>query len=629
MDKKSLKNIDVEKLIWKPNKKGESILREIDTVLGSGRFYGILGPNGAGKTSFVRQILKLKEMSGGNITFDGTGIKSINRHDMAEKLAFLPQGINANVDFTVFDVVAMGREPHRKRFTPLGEDDLQCINEAMEFTNCKELKDKSITLLSGGERQRVMIARTIAQDTPWIILDEPVSNLDIKHQTELMNVLERLRKEKNKTIVAILHDLNLAAAFCTHILLMKDGKIYKEGTTEEVLTKENLSYVYEMDFDFLKDKQRDVTYIAPKIKNAFSGTPEINNNNEIDDISINVKKRWDSIAKPIDSLGLLEDIVIRICRIANSDKPYDLSKRALVIMCADHGVVAEGVTQTGSEVTKIVSENFAKGCSTVNYMAKTAGVDVYTIDIGMNTSCYEEKNLVMNSVIDRKISTGTANIYNEAAMTKDNCQKAIDTGMNIVCELKEKGYGIIAIGEMGIGNTTPTSVLASVFLDMEAEKVTGKGAGLSLDGMDKKQHVVQTVKSRIKEKDLIDPVDILAEAGGYEIAGMVGLCLGGVKYQMPIVLDGAIAAVAALCATKINCKVKDYVIASHVSKEITGKLALDRLGIKAPIHADMCLGEGTGAMTVFPLIDMAMNVYANMGSFDDYNIAAYERFEER
>ena len=340
------------------------------------------------------------------------------------------------------------------------------------------------------------------------------------------------------------------------------------------------------------------------------------------------KAHWDSIAKPIDSLGLLEDLTVRLCKIAGSEEPYPIGKRALVTLCSDHGVVEEGVTQTGSEVTKIVSENFAKGCSTVNYMANSAGVDVYTIDMGIDTEPYPEKKLARFAVIDRKIARGTKNLAKEAAMTVEECKRALLVGSDLVKELKEMGYRILATGEMGIGNTTPTSALAAVFLQQSPEIVTGKGAGLSEEGLHKKCQAVGAAVERIRKKGLTDPVEILAEAGGFEIAGMAGVFLGGVKYRIPIVIDGAISSVAALTAMKIDPRVADYVIASHQSHEVTGKLALEALGAEAILHGRMCLGEGTGAMAIFPLLDMAMEVYRNMGTFDDYRIEAYTRFEE-
>lgn len=340
------------------------------------------------------------------------------------------------------------------------------------------------------------------------------------------------------------------------------------------------------------------------------------------------KKHWDEIAKPIDSLGLLEENVVRICKMTESEQPYDLNQRALIILCGDHGVVEEGVTQTGKEVTKIVTENFAKGCSTVNYMAKSAKTDVYIVDLGMDTDNYPEKNLVQNAVIDRKISRGTKNLAKEAAMTVEQCLQALDTGKQLVKELKEKGYRIFATGEMGIGNTTPASALAAVFLKQPVEKVTGKGAGLSKEGLQKKYQAVRQAAQRVQEKNLQDPIEILAEIGGFEIAGMAGVFLGGMESKVPIMIDGAISEAAALAAAKIDPRVTDYMIASHESKEQIGSMILEKLGLSAPIHAGMCLGEGTGAMAALPMLDMAMEVYRNMGTFGEYKIGTYIRYEE-
>lgn len=338
------------------------------------------------------------------------------------------------------------------------------------------------------------------------------------------------------------------------------------------------------------------------------------------------KEYWDSIAKPIDSLGILEDYVVKLSRIAMDPSPYDLSKRALVIFCGDHGVVCEGVTQTGSEVTRIVAENFAKGCSTVNFMAKSAGADVYTIDIGMYGKPCSWQELTMGKVIDRKIAEGCGNIAKEAAMTKQQCQRALETGMELAGQLKEMGYRILATGEMGIGNTTPTSALAAALLKLSAKEVTGKGAGLSAQGMEKKVRAVQQAADRVREKELTDPFEILAEAGCYEIAGMAGLFLGGMKYRVPVVIDGAISSIAALVAYRMDRRTANFMLASHESAEIAGKLALEEMGLEAILHGRMCLGEGSGAVALLPLLDMAAAVYKSMGTFSEYQIEAYERF---
>ena len=261
-----MEQIKIENISWNPEKKDRPVIKNVSTVLHSGEIYGILGPNGAGKTSLVRQLLKLIKNDTGVIKLDEQTLSEISRQGLAERISFLPQSFNVEADFTVYDVVAMGREPYRKSFAALCDEDKRIIEEALTITNCQQLRNKSITVLSGGERQRVMIARTIAQDTPWIILDEPVSNLDVKHQVNFMLFLSRLYHEKGKTVIVILHDLNLAAEFCTRLILMKQGQIVAEGTVEEVLTKENLKEAYDMEFAFLenpKDTIRKMPYLVP------------------------------------------------------------------------------------------------------------------------------------------------------------------------------------------------------------------------------------------------------------------------------------------------------------------------------------------------------------------------------
>lgn len=344
------------------------------------------------------------------------------------------------------------------------------------------------------------------------------------------------------------------------------------------------------------------------------------------EVSIEAKKHWDAIAKPIDSLGLLEEYVVKLCEIYKSPTPPDISKRALIVLCGDHGVVEEGVTQTGQEVTKVVADNFVANLSTVNIMARCAKVDVYTVDAGMNTEEYPNDAVVMDAMINCKIARGTKNLFKEAAMTIPQCQQAIENGKQLVVDLKKLGYKIFATGEMGIGNTTPTSALASYFLDLDAELVTGKGAGLSLEGVKKKTQVVKEAVSRVKDLHLSNPLEVLAQLGGFEIATMVGVYLGAMEEQLPVVMDGVIAVVAGLVAYRMDEKVADYLFASHISEEPASVYALKEMNLEGILHGRMCLGEGTGAMTLFPILDMAVEVYSNMGSFADYKLDPYARF---
>lgn len=255
--------IKVNHLKWKPLKDYEPVLKDVDVTFEEGEFYGIIGPNGSGKTSFVRHILRLLDCKTGEILVRQKDIKDYSRKDLAKEIAFLPQSSNGTADFSVYDIVAMGRYPYKSRFSTLNQRDKERILDAMESTNCMKLKDKSIMQISGGERQRVLIARAIAQDTPFIVLDEPISNLDIKHQVELMEALRKLNQEKKKTVITILHDLNLAATYCSQIILLKDGKVAYSGSVEKVMTRENLRKVYEIDFQVLEKEVWGKTYFLP------------------------------------------------------------------------------------------------------------------------------------------------------------------------------------------------------------------------------------------------------------------------------------------------------------------------------------------------------------------------------
>lgn len=259
------RNLNIEKLCWQAEDKEKYILNNISGRFKEGGFYGILGPNGSGKTSLVRHILRFIDVKHGLICLDNKDIKDYSRKELACSISFVPQNVNIDVSFTVYDIVAMGRNPYMKRFQDLSQKDRDLINHAMEVTNCAYLKDKAFSYLSGGEAQRVLVARAIAQDTKYLILDEPISHLDIRYQVELMETLKKLNEEENKTIIAILHDLNLSSAYCKEIFLMKDGKIYVEGSVKDVLTEENLKAVYDINFEIHKMKSKNSMFFIPVV----------------------------------------------------------------------------------------------------------------------------------------------------------------------------------------------------------------------------------------------------------------------------------------------------------------------------------------------------------------------------
>lgn len=328
---------------------------------------------------------------------------------------------------------------------------------------------------------------------------------------------------------------------------------------------------------------------------------------------VQCKQRWNSIAKPLNSLGKMEDYLVQIAGITRSSE-ISLEKKGLIVMCADNGVVEEGVTQTGQEVTAIVSENFLNKKATASILCSLAKADIFPVDIGIAAD---------TNIINRKIAYGTKNMTKGPAMTREETLQALLTGIDLVRELKEKGYRILATGEMGIGNTTTSSALVSVFLNRPVEEVTGRGAGLSSEGLSRKIHAIQKA-IEVNQPNPADGVDVLSKVGGFDIAGMAGVFLGGAIYQIPIILDGFISAAAALTAVRICPLSREYMLASHVSKEPAAKMVLEALEFEAPLHCEMCLGEGTGAVTLFPILDMALGVYRGMSTFEDIHVEEYQ-----
>ena len=326
--------------------------------------------------------------------------------------------------------------------------------------------------------------------------------------------------------------------------------------------------------------------------------------------------RWLAIGKPLFSLGKLETVVTKIAGIKGTSD-YKLQKKGLLIMCADNGVVEEGVTQTGQEVTAIVADNFTHHATSVCAMCDVAGVDVLPIDIGMAV------DVPSVTKKEQKVCYGTRNFAKESAMTKEEVCQALFVGIEAVKKCKEEGYDLLATGEMGIGNTTTSSAVASVLLNQEPGVMTGRGAGLSAEGLHRKIKVIEDA-IKLHQPDPEDAMDVLSKVGGLDIAGLTGVFLGGAIYHIPIIIDGFISSVAALCAVRMNPNTADYMLASHVSKEPAGKLVLDALGLSPMLTCDMCLGEGSGAVAAIPVIEMGLSVYLQMGTFEDIQVERYQ-----
>ena len=327
------------------------------------------------------------------------------------------------------------------------------------------------------------------------------------------------------------------------------------------------------------------------------------------------RQKWDGVAKPLGSFGILEDMLCRIAAVQRTDSP-DISKRAVVVMCADNGVVAEGVTQTDSSVTAVCAKAIAEGSSNINALADIYGAEVTAVDIGIAS------DIECVKLLNRKIAYGSDNIASGPAMTAEQAEASLKVGMDIVRDMAEKGIDIIVTGEMGIGNTTPTAALSSVILGLPAEKVTGRGAGLSAEGLALKISAVKrAVEINSPDKDA--PMELLAKLGSYEIGGMMGLFLGGAVYGVTVIIDGVISAVSAVLAAMIAPDCRDYMLAGHVSAEPAGRMLLERLELRAVIDGNLRLGEGTGGILLLPLLDGAAALYYRSHRFDDVGIERY------
>ena len=349
------------------------------------------------------------------------------------------------------------------------------------------------------------------------------------------------------------------------------------------------------------------------------------------------KKHWDSIAKPLDSLGEFEKIFQKLSAIYESEIP-DISNKCITVMCADNGIVKEGISQSDKNVTLAVAKSMALGTSSIAVLSKAAGSKMMVFDMGIDSFDTEIYSL---GVINHKLMHGTNNFIKEKAMPLDITLRALLTGISIVRELKDNKTTIIGTGEMGIGNTTTSSALSAAILNLPVEDVTGRGAGLDDAKLKKKVDIIKggiekygfrdklfldSIKSENKSVRSLAVLDLLSSLGGLDIATLTGIFIGGSIYKLPIVIDGVISEVAALFAYFINPLCKEYMVASHLSREPVASIIFNILGLKPVIDASLALGEGSGCAMLFPLLDMVLEIYTKNASFSDIKIEEYKRF---
>lgn len=331
-----------------------------------------------------------------------------------------------------------------------------------------------------------------------------------------------------------------------------------------------------------------------------------------------IKQNWNKIAKPLDSLGRLEDIVCKIGAAQGTLNPR-AEKNVAIVICADNGIVEEGVSQSGQEVTRLCAKNIAEGKTAVGVIAKRTGTEIIAADFGIN---YEKK---IPGLLDLRIRNGTRNFLKEPAMTESEASSAVQNGVELARRCKDLGFDIICAGEMGIGNTTTSSAVAAAILKCDPAKVTGRGAGLDDAGLEKKIHVIKTAleKYSLYGKSAFE---ILKTVGGLDIAGLAGIYIGAKKYKIPVVLDGAISMTAALVAEELERGTASYLIPSHKSREPLAVKAAEKLGLFPVLDANMALGEGTGAVLMIDIIKSALEVYRKCVPFKYSGVAQYKRF---
>ena len=321
------------------------------------------------------------------------------------------------------------------------------------------------------------------------------------------------------------------------------------------------------------------------------------------------KTRQDALAKPPESLGRLEELSIQLAGITGTIH-NTMDKTHLLVFAADNGVVEEGVSSAPQSVTLMQTINLTRAKTGASVLAKHFGSGITVCDVGVNAQITEPK------VLNRKIAFGTQNIAKGPAMTREQAEKAILIGAELAMQTEANAMGV---GEMGIGNTTTSSAVLSVLLGAEVETVTGRGGGIT-DGafLKKKQVISQAIA--LNRPDPKDPVDVLSKVGGFDLAAMCGAFLGGAASHRPMVIDGFISVVAALCAVRLCPMVRDYLVPSHASYEIGYKLAMEELGLQPIFLLNMRLGEGSGCPLAFQVLSAACAILNDMATFDQAGI---------
>lgn len=334
-----------------------------------------------------------------------------------------------------------------------------------------------------------------------------------------------------------------------------------------------------------------------------------------EEIGGKARQRLNNLTKPPGSLAVLEEVAVKLAQIQNTPLPRELKNKTVLVMAGDHGVVEEGVSAFPQEVTSQMVLNFLNGGAAINILSKQAGAEVVVTDVGVKTKLPYHPHLN-----NKNIRAGTKNMVKGAAMTMEETLQSIEVGIEMVNSKAEEGVDLIATGEMGIGNTTSSSAILAAFSGCPSEKIAGRGTGVNDEGLQRKREAIKKAL-QINKPDPEKPLEVLQKLGGLEIAALTGVILGAASKRIPVVIDGFISSAAALVACRIEKEVAQYIFASHLSQEKGHKLLLKLLGLQPMLYLDMRLGEGTGAVLTFNLLDAAVNIIREMATFEEAGIA--------
>lgn len=329
------------------------------------------------------------------------------------------------------------------------------------------------------------------------------------------------------------------------------------------------------------------------------------------------RERQDTLTKPQGSLGRLEPLAVQVAGIMGNPRPR-LDHKVIVTMAGDHGVVAEGVSAYPQEVTPQMVYNFLAGGAAINVLARHVGARIVVVDMGVATELDPHPNLV-----GRKVALGTANIAAGPAMTREQAVRSLEAGASVVDAEFEKGLDILGVGDMGIGNTTPSATIACTLTGEPASAVVGRGTGVDEAGLARKIAAVEKALS-VNQPDPHDGLDVLAKVGGFEIGGLAGAMLAAAAHRRPVVVDGFISTAAALIAVRLAPQLRPYLIAAHRSQEQGHHIMLSWLGLQPLVDLDLRLGEGTGAALGISITEAACKILDEMATFAEAAVSERE-----